>query len=37
MVTGRPYKVPMPSASQLATRGWEAPPKTGFKAGHKTG
>jgi hypothetical protein len=24
MVKGRPYKVPMPSVSQLATRGWEA-------------
>ena len=24
MIEGRPYKVPMSSASQLATRGWEA-------------
>ena len=37
MVHGRPYKVPMPRASQLATRGWGVQSKTGFKAEHKPG
>jgi hypothetical protein len=32
MVSGRPYKVPMLSASQLVTRGWERHQKTGLEA-----
>jgi hypothetical protein len=32
MVSERPYKVPMPSASQMAARGWGVQQQTGFEA-----
>lgn len=33
MVSGRPYKVPMRSASQFVTCGWEGHRQMGFGAG----